>query len=211
MDQFLVVPEPWADRARRFAAGGIAAVPARPAATVALLRDGASGLEVFLLRRARTMAFAGGMYAFPGGKLEPGEDAAGAAVREVYEETGVRLAPDDLAAWAHWITPIFEERRYDTRFFVAALPPGEDARNISREATETVWARPAAALDRLRRGEILMLPPTAVTLVELSDYIAVREAISDAASRVISPITPQAVVDDTMVRLALPGDPAWRD
>jgi 8-oxo-dGTP pyrophosphatase MutT (NUDIX family) len=73
---------------------------ARPAATVMLVRDGADGIEVFMLRRTQDAAFAGGMYVFPGGKLDPvdgeGDEAyAIAAIRECYEEAGVLLAAND--------------------------------------------------------------------------------------------------------------------
>lgn len=206
----LLLPQALAERARRFADGGVAPVVPRPAATVVLLRDGSHGLEVYLQRRARSMAFAGGMYAFPGGAVEPGEDAVGAALRELHEETGVTLAgPERLAAWSHWITPVFEQRRYDTRFYVALLPAGQQACDVSGEASAVVWLRPADALDRLVRGDVAMLPPTAVTLAEVGVHESAQAAFAAAATRTITPITPQAVIDGNAVRLVLPGDPEW--
>jgi 8-oxo-dGTP pyrophosphatase MutT (NUDIX family) len=76
--------------ARRFAESGAEPAVPRSAATVLLLRP---PLDVYLIRRAPTMAFAAGMYAFPGGTVDPRDpDVAYAAVREVFEETGVLLA-----------------------------------------------------------------------------------------------------------------------
>lgn len=77
------------------------------------------------------------------------------------------LRSDLLGAWARWITPEFEARRYDTFFFVAALPEGQRTRNASTEADRTVWTRPADAAAGYDRGELLMMPPTIATLREL--------------------------------------------
>jgi 8-oxo-dGTP pyrophosphatase MutT (NUDIX family) len=199
-------------QAARFAESGAEPAPPRLAATVLLLRpappEGAP--EVYLVRRAAGMAFASGMYAFPGGSVDPddyrGEPLAGgwpvrlgqpepaasavvrAAVREVAEETGVRLAPAGLVAWTRWITPEFEPRRYDTYFFLAALPAGERPAAISGEADRTEWARPAAAVARLEAGELRMLPPTAVTLRDLAGYRSVAAALAAAVAR--DPATP---------------------
>src|SRR6478672_1475484 len=111
-------------------------VPARCAASVVLCRDGDSGLETYLLHRHARMAFAASMVVFPGGGLDPIDEAApdpvrACAVRETTEETGVVLDPDGLLDWAHWITPDPEPRRFDTRFFVAVLPTGQQARDVS--------------------------------------------------------------------------------
>jgi 8-oxo-dGTP pyrophosphatase MutT (NUDIX family) len=78
-------------------------LPAKPAATVMLLRDADQGIEVFMLRRAHAAAFAGGMYVFPGGKVDPADGDGDisyvmAAIRECYEEAGVLLALDGSGA-----------------------------------------------------------------------------------------------------------------
>lgn len=201
-------------QARGFAESG--AVPARPrlAATVLLLRPAApSGFEVFLQRRAASMAFAAGMYAFPGGTVDPadhdGAPLAGdwavrlgrpspaaaavvrAAAREVTEETGVRLAVADLLPWTRWITPEFEPRRYDTSFFLAALPDGQQPADRSGEADHIEWMRPGDAVARAATGGIVMLPPTRVTLDELAGYDSVPAALAAAADRdAATPILP---------------------
>jgi 8-oxo-dGTP pyrophosphatase MutT (NUDIX family) len=202
---------------RRFAESGAEPVPARIAATVLLLRPAAPpgpGLEVYLLRRAASMAFASGVYAFPGGAVDPadyrGDPVAGdwparlgrpepeasavvrAAVREVAEETGVRLSAGDLVAWTRWITPECEPRRYDTHFFLAPLPDRQQPADVSGEADRTEWAHPAMAVARFEAGEIAMFPPTAVTLGELAAYGSVAEALAAAGGRdTATPILPR--------------------
>jgi 8-oxo-dGTP pyrophosphatase MutT (NUDIX family) len=201
-------------QALRFAQSGAAPATPRLAATVLLLREAAGGFEVYLLRRAASMAFASGMYAFPGGSVDPadfdGPPPAGdwparlgqpdgpahavvrAAVREVAEETGVGLGAVDLHPWTRWITPEFEPRRYDTYFFVAALPDGQETADISGEADLTEWARPAETVARSRSGEILMLPPTAVTLGQLATHDSVSAVLAAAAGRdAATPVLPR--------------------
>ncbi|ACZ83492.1 NUDIX hydrolase [Streptosporangium roseum] len=257
------LPGEFGERARDILAGRLVPVPARDAATVVILRE---GVEVYLLRRKASMAFAAGAYVFPGGSVDP-RDAdhaiawAGpspaewgavfraderiarglvcAAVRETFEESGVLLAgpsPESVVAdttgddweadrlalidrslsfadfldgrglvlrsdllrpWAHWITPEVEHRRFDTRFFVAALPPGQRTRDVGGEADQVAWARPADAVDQAKNGQIFLMPPTYRTLGELRDYRTVAEVL--AAEREIVSLMPGiAEVDGEM-------------
>lgn len=214
-------------QAQRFADSGAEPATPRLAATVVLLRPGPAGIEVYLLRRAASMAFASGMYAFPGGAVDPGDyegealapgwaerlgrpeveaqAVVRAAVRELAEETRVRVDAGDLVPWTRWITPEFEPRRYDTYFFVAAVPDGQDPADVSGEADRTEWVRPAAALDRMANGDILMLPPTSVTLGELADHDSVDSVLAAAADRdAASPVVPRIETDsDGTSRLVL--------
>ena len=229
------------------------------ASTVVLLRDTAGGPEVYLLRRHLGMAFAAGMFAFPGGTVDPrdsdatiawaGPSAADwadvlrcdvrvaralvcAAMRETFEESGVLLAgasPDSivadttgddweadraalvdrslgfadfldrrglvlrtdlLRAWAHWITPEFEPRRYDTRFFLAVMPAGQRTRDVSGEADKVAWMLPRDAVSGVDDATMAMLPPTYVTVEELTAYATAVEALAAATDRAITTITP---------------------
>lgn len=199
--------------------------PPRDAATVVLVRDaacdlaaGTSRLEVFLLRRVSTMAFAAGMYVFPGGKVDPADDAGpglpqawadaltygdatllrrvvGAAVRETAEEAGVSLQCTDLRPFAHWLTPEVEPRRYDTRFLLAALPAGAAAQRSDGEAEEGIWLPPVAAL------ELPMLPPTHAVLRELAGFPDVATALG--TERVVRRIAPRLLPDGEGWRLEL--------
>ncbi|MDT7548468.1 MAG: hypothetical protein QOE84_862 [Actinomycetota bacterium] len=265
------LPQQFLEHARAAQSPGFVPSAARDAATIALIRDGTAGLEVYLLRRVRGMAFAGGMHVFPGGSVDPADATADigwtgrpaaawasdfsttepaaralvcAAVRETFEESGVLLAgasPDDLLAdvstdeWeaervalearehslsellarrglvlrsdllrplAHWVTPDAEPRRFDTRFFLAALPPGQVTRAAGSEADQRLWVRPADALDQ----GLMLLPPTRAVLTELAEYADVAAAL--AAPRTIAQIHPQLRVSDSgELVFLLPGDP----
>ena len=115
---------------------------------------------------------------------------------------GLVLRGDLLRPWAHWITPEIEQRRYDTRFFVAALPSGQRTRDVSTESDKVLWIRPAEAAAAARRGEMPMLPPTLVTLDELAAYASVADVL--AARRTIAPRVPTARVVDGGVYLVMP-------
>jgi 8-oxo-dGTP pyrophosphatase MutT (NUDIX family) len=119
---------------------------------------------------------------------------------------GLVLRGDLLRPWAHWITPEIEERRYDTRFFVAALPDGQRTRDVSTESDRVTWVRPSEAVAAARRGDMPMLPPTLVTLTELSAYESVAEVL--AAVRSVRPRLPHARVTGDGVFLVLPEDAA---
>lgn len=111
---------------------------------------------------------------------------------EFLERRGLLLRSDLLAAWARWITPEFEERRYDTWFFATILPPGQRTRDVSGEADHTVWLRPADAAAGYDRGEMLMLPPTIATLRELAGYRTAADALAGASARDLAPVLARA-------------------
>lgn len=205
----------------------------REAATVLLLRDGTNGqagLETWLLRRVPKMAFAPGMSVFPGGGVDPVDadgpipataDAVAArfgvgvqqaamlmrtAGRELTEETGVRLPLEALLPWARWITPEAEPRRYDTYFFVAAVPDGATAEALTGEASHADWIPVAQALAEYDRDERPMLPPTVVNLSELATLPSVAAALDSAAARPLRPVQPTFRQDPTGTWCADLGD-----
>ncbi|GAB3958090.1 hypothetical protein GCM10029978_002250 [Actinoallomurus acanthiterrae] len=118
------------------------------------------------------------------------------------DKRGLVLRSDLLRPWAHWITPVFEERRYDTRFFVAALPAGQRTRDVSTESDQVAWVRPREAVEAARRGEMALLPPTFVTLTELAAYDTVAAVL--AAERAVRPRLPETRVTDDGAYLILP-------
>ena len=265
------LPDSFRERAAAVLAGRVEPVMPRDAATVMLLRAAGAAMEVYLLRRRPSMAFAPGAVVFPGGGVDPRDadrdigwagpgpaewgrmiDAPAqlarelvcAAVRETFEESGVLLAgpsadtivadtrgddweadrqallnrslslagllarrrlvlrSDLLRPWSRWVTPVTEERRYDTRFFAAALPAGQLTRDVGGEADKVAWLSPDAAISAARRREIILLPPTAVTLGELAAVGSLPAALS--ARRRITTLIPQVSMDEGAVWLTIP-------
>jgi 8-oxo-dGTP pyrophosphatase MutT (NUDIX family) len=123
---------------------------------------------------------------------------------ELLDRRALVLRGDLLRPWSHWITPLVEKRRYDTRFFVAALPAGQRTRDVSTESDQVAWVRPAEALEAAQRGEMSMLPPTLVTLTELASCDSVASAL--AAPREITPRLPEIRLIDGSVYLLLPDE-----
>ncbi|MFJ8360280.1 NUDIX hydrolase [Streptomyces sp. NPDC093984] len=124
---------------------------------------------------------------------------------EFLERRGLVLRSDLLGAWTRWITPEFEPRRYDTWFFVAALPEGQRTRNASTEADSTVWIRPAEAAAAYDRGELLMMPPTIATLRQLIGCATAAEALKAAPGRDLTPVLATARLEDGRIVLSWPG------
>jgi 8-oxo-dGTP pyrophosphatase MutT (NUDIX family) len=123
--------------------------------------------------------------------LEAGELAFGDFLRG----HGLVLRSDLIGAWAHWITPTFEPRRYDTRFFVAALPKGQRVGEMSREADHASWSPVREVLDRVEAGEAAMMPPTVVACREVAEHTAAT-IVAAAAERTILTIVPRLVEVD---------------
>ncbi len=124
---------------------------------------------------------------------------------EFLARRGLVLRSDLLGVWARWITPEFEQRRYDTWFFVAALPAGQRTRNASTEADRTVWIRPAEAAEGYDRGELTMMPPTITTLRQLEPYATSADALASSAKRDLTPVLAQARLEDGQLVLFWPG------
>lgn len=124
---------------------------------------------------------------------------------EFLDRRGLTLRSDLLGAWTRWITPEFEPKRYDTWFFVAALPAGQRTRNASTEADRTVWIRPADAASGYDKGELLMMPPTVSTLRELERYGSAAQALEAAAGRDLTPVLARPRVEGDEVVLSWPG------
>ncbi|WP_129307742.1 NUDIX hydrolase [Streptomyces sp. L2] len=124
---------------------------------------------------------------------------------EFLDRRGLVLRSDLLGAWTRWITPEFEARRYDTWFFVAALPEGQRTRNASTEADRTVWIRPEEAAAGYDKGELLMMPPTIATLRQLLPYATGAEALAAALARDMTPVIAGARLVDGEIVLSWPG------
>ncbi|MGV9702102.1 NUDIX hydrolase [Streptomyces sp. NPDC003483] len=124
---------------------------------------------------------------------------------EFLDRRGLVLRSDLLGVWTRWITPEFESRRYDTWFFVAALPDGQRTRNASTEADRTVWIRPEDATDGYDKGELLMMPPTVATLRQLVPYGSAADVLAAAPARDLTPVLARARLENGEVVLSWPG------
>ncbi|MBB6566008.1 8-oxo-dGTP pyrophosphatase MutT (NUDIX family) [Kribbella sandramycini] len=114
---------------------------------------------------------------------------------------GLVLRADLLGAWAHWITPEFEPKRYDTAFFVAALPTGQITRDVTSESDQVAWLRPADAVAAADAGEVLMLPPTYLSCADLTPYADVAGALAAASDREIPLIMPTLRIENDLAYL----------
>ncbi|GIH90857.1 NUDIX hydrolase [Planobispora siamensis] len=123
---------------------------------------------------------------------------------DLLDRRGLVLRSDLLRPWAHWITPEVEHRRFDTRFFVAALPPGQRTRDVGGEADQVAWSRPADAITRARAGEIFLMPPTYRTLNELSAYEKVDDVLG--TEREIVTLMPRIAEVDGEMHIVLDDD-----
>ena len=253
----------------------IVTTPLRAAATVVMLRDTPSGLEVFLMQRHGLSDVLGGAYVFPGGKVDAAdgeldmaahldqpltvlhaglnepdisERTAGglyvAAVREAFEESGVlmaqgpagqgvdcdragallregegfnamlaalglRLQTRQLVPWTRWITPTSPSvmnKRFDTRFFVAAVPDGQVAVHDDHETTASVWLSPRRALQAYWDDQIALAPPQIMSLAQLSHHGSVASVVAQARGRLPPVIAPEPFDLEGGRMICYPGD-----
>jgi len=127
------------------------------------------------------------------------------AMSEFLARRGLVLRTDLLGLWAHWITPRFETRRYDTRFFVAALPAGQRTRDVSGEADRVTWVRPADAVRGADDGTMEMWPPTYVTLEALTEFDSVADLMASTDDRPITTVVPDIEVEDGVAYFSADG------
>ena len=188
-----------------------AATAPRLAATTIVLRGGAEGLEVLLVRRNPEQRFMGGAWVFPGGAVDAGdgggEDGLRAtAVRECAEEAAVAPDPAELVPYSRWITPAQVKIRFDTWFFLAPAPAGAAPRVDGHECVDWRWATPADALAAARAGELEMVFPTLKHLEQLSAFGSADALLSFARTQEVRPIEPRVVVEGETARILLPGE-----
>lgn len=187
----------------------------RLAASVIILRGGADGLEVLLVKRNPEQRFMGGAWVFPGGAVDA-EDGAGepglrtTAVRECAEEASVTLPdPGALVTYSRWITPAMVKIRFDTWFFLAAAPADAGPEVDGEECVDWRWASPQAALDAQAADEILMVFPTIKHLEQLAGFASADELLAFARTQTVQPVEPRVVMEGETARILLPGEPGY--
>lgn len=155
----------------------------RVAGTAVVLRDGRDGMETLLLRRPATGSFANA-WVFPGGRVDPDDhvgaasesDAArNAAVRETAEEVGIHV--HSLVPLSCWVPPAETPVKFRTWFFLAR-EQGDEIRVNVGEIEEAIWITPQRAFEKHAAGELMLVPPTWVTLHGLLAHRMTDEAMS---------------------------------
>lgn len=243
--------------------------PARPSSTVVVVRAGASDPELFMVRRHKASSF-GAAYAFPGGVVddddravhdfcvgvsseqansrlgvkENGLELYSAAIRELFEESGVLLGSsasldedlsdvrdalndgserwadfvtrnefalqcDQLHYFSHWITPVTEQKRYSTRFFLAELPAGQTAVHCGGELTDSRWITAHDVLEAGRQGIVDLRFPTIKTLESIARHKTFDALLDWAKSCVewgVTSMLPAIIMRDGKPDVVLPGD-----
>jgi 8-oxo-dGTP pyrophosphatase MutT (NUDIX family) len=162
-----------------------------------LLARGEDGAFVSLAGAGAHARFARDRVAVHGGET---------TMRAVMERERLRLALDVLVLFAHWVTPPIDKRQFDTRFFMTRVPPNQTPAHDDTETTHSSWLRPADALGRSTRREILLPPPTWITLREIEGFLSVGDALAWARTRAIVRRMPRHLDHEGRRTLVLPGD-----
>lgn len=117
---------------------------------------------------------------------------------------GLKLRADLLRVWGSWVTPVFEPRRFRAWFFLAEMPAGQVTRDVSTESDDVTWLSVADAVAAVDAGEMLMLPPTYCTCLELFAHATPAEALAAAEHRDLTPIQPSAEIRGDEAFLTVP-------
>ena len=133
------------------------------------------------------------------GPVFGGEPIAAALAR-----VGLRAATERLFYFARWITPTVNPRRFDTRFLVARVPPGQEAVADGSETVSCAWLGPRAALAAYEEGRIAFFPPTVRTLADLTFFPSVDAVLAEAAQRTVRPFMPEITQTDGAPTLQYP-------
>jgi 8-oxo-dGTP pyrophosphatase MutT (NUDIX family) len=124
---------------------------------------------------------------------------------EIIRKEKIFLFPEALIPYSHWITPKIAAKRFDTRFFLARLPEGQEPVSDCAELTELLWVAPREALLMQSSGKITLMPPTLKTVMELAEFESIDELFAAAKKRVIYTILPQEFEKG----VKLPHDPEY--
>lgn len=197
----------------------MAAEQAVPASTVALLRDGADGIETLLLRRSEQLAFAPNRWVFPGGRLDPGDfTAAGeseeqaariGAAREAREECAQQPDPESMVLLSRWTTPRGHTRRFSTYIFAAPMGTACEVQVDGEEINAHQWLSAEEALAMHRRGSLEIMPPTMITLRLISLARDVRSFLNTAAGAPVPEVSPVLCKSGAGLVSLYPGDAGY--
>jgi hypothetical protein len=111
--------------------------------------------------------------------------------------------------FSRWITPEQVQIRFDTHFFLAQLPEGQEPRIDGAECVDLGWFSPKAALEAHAGGDIQLVFPTIKHLEQLGEFVSVAELLAYARDREVLPVQPRVVLEGEVARILLPGDPGY--
>lgn len=200
--------------------------PVYPAATVVLVRDGEAGLEALLVQRNTTVQHMGGMWVFPGGKVDEADypadrdgcrddyrAAINAAIRETREEAGLEVAAEQLVYLSHWTTPQGAKRRFATWFFLTILEDGQEVSVDGGEIALHRWVSPATAISESADDghPLRLMPPTYVSLADIADCGSCQQARGRMGSREAIMYAPRMVAVDHGICFLYEGDAGYDD
>ncbi|MEH6567996.1 MAG: NUDIX hydrolase [Halioglobus sp.] len=194
--------------------------PVYPAATVVLLRDGGDGLEALLVQRSQAVKHMGGMWVFPGGKVDDGdrpdngsdyETAINAAIRETNEEVGLAISAGQLEYLSHWTTPEGAKKRFSTWFFLAILNDDQEVQVDGGEISNHRWVKPHTALAETadEKEALRLMPPTFVSLTDISLFDSCEEARAGISAREAIIYAPRMVFVEDGICFLYAGDAAY--
>ena len=131
-----------------------------------------------------------------------------AAVREAREEAGLRL-DGELVLFSRWITPVEVRIRYDTWFFLAPMPTGQQPQVDGSEIVDARWYAPADALAAHDAGEIALVFPTIKNLEQVARFASADALLTHARGQTVRPVQPRIVGSGEQARVLLPGEPGY--
>ena len=126
------------------------------------------------------------------------------SMTEFLARRGLVLRTDLLGAWSGWLTPVFEPKRYRTWFFVAEVPTGQRTRDVSTESDKVTWLPAIEAAEQAEAQQILMLPPTYITSLDVARFAGPAEVIAEAANRTVEMFCPALEPEDDGYTLSRP-------
>jgi 8-oxo-dGTP pyrophosphatase MutT (NUDIX family) len=196
--------------------------PVYPAATVVLVRDGDAGLEALLVQRNQAVQHMGGMWVFPGGKVDAADysvdrdeyqAAVNAAIRETREEAGLEVRAEQLVYLSHWTTPEGARKRFATWFFLTILEDGQEVTVDGGEIAQHRWVKPATALlESADEGHPLrLMPPTYVSLADIADCHSCAQARARIGQRAAIIYAPRMVTVEERICFLYEGDAGYQD
>ncbi len=196
--------------------------PVYPAATVVLVRDGDDGLEALLVQRNQAVQHMGGMWVFPGGKVDAADytgdrdeyqAAVNAAIRETKEEAGLEVSAEQLVYLSHWTTPEGAKKRFATWFFLTILEDGQEVTVDGGEIAQHRWVRPETALFESAHEDhpLRLMPPTYVSLADIADCRSCAQARERIGQRAAIIYAPRMIAVADGICFLYEGDAGYQD